>query len=408
LTLAMLALRNLGRNRRRTALTGAVVACGFTAFVLAGSFVLQSFDGLRRGTIRSGTGHLQLAAPGTFDGADRLGPPSTLADAERIAGLVREDPAVAEVLPRIELVGLLTEGTRSVPFLGFGLDAIAEARSMDPAGAIAQGRWLAAADDRAVVLGSGLARSLGVGAGDTVTLLATSADGTFNGLDAAVVGLCEIPLADLDQRYLAAPVELAAELLLAPGRVTKLVVVLHEPADARAALARLAGRLRDQGFAVEGRTWEELAPFYGQVRNLYVGIFGSMGLVLVVVVLLAAANTMMMAAAERTREVGTLRALGMRPVAVRRLFLAEGALLALGACAAGAALALLLREVLNRSGIVLPPPPGVSRGLPLHVELYPAVYAAAFALLSATLVAAAWLPARRAARRPIVEALAHV
>ena len=53
-----------------------------------------------------------------------------------------------------------------------------------------------------------------------------------------------------------------------------------------------------------------------------------MGLVLVVVVLLAAANTMMMAAAERTREIGTLRALGTRPSAITRMFIAEGLILA--------------------------------------------------------------------------------
>jgi putative ABC transport system permease protein len=141
---------------------------------------------------------------------------------------------------------------------------------------------------------------------------------------------------------------------------------------------------------------------------LYVAIFGFMGIVLVVVVLLAAANTMMMAAAERTREIGTLRALGTRPSAILSMFLAEGFLLACVSCVAGALFALLVRLALNSSGLELPPPPGASHGAPLHVKVYLLAYAAGAISMVLTLLVASWIPARRAARMAIVEALAHV
>ena len=148
--------------------------------------------------------------------------------------------------------------------------------------------------------------------------------------------------------------------------------------------------------------------FYRQVRMLYIGIFGFMGLVLLVVVLLAAANTMMMAAAERTREIGTLRALGTRPFAIKQMFIAEGLILAVFGCVGGAFCALAIREVLNHAGLTLPPPPGVSHGVALHVNLYVTAYVAGSLAMTATLVAASWFPARRAARMSIIEALAHV
>ena len=141
---------------------------------------------------------------------------------------------------------------------------------------------------------------------------------------------------------------------------------------------------------------------------LYLGIFGFMGLVLVLVVLLAAANTMMMAAAERTREIGTLRALGTRPLAIKQMFIAEGLILAIAGCVGGALISLAIRAVLNHAGLTLPPPPGVSHGVPLHVNLYPTAYAAGALAMSTTLVIASWFPARRAARMSIIEALAHV
>jgi len=406
-TLWKFAARNIARNRRRTLLTLGVVVFGFAAIALAGGFMAQSLEGLGESTIRSGMGHLQIAPPGGFDdGGWETG--RGLEGEARIAALLREDPAVKEILPRLEFVGLLSDGRRSVPFLGVGVDPVPEAGQMDAPKAIASGRWLADRDERAVVLGEGLARSLGARAGDGVTLLATGEDGTLNAVDAAVAGIVHLPLKELDDRYLAATLGLADDLLGAGGRVSRLAVVLGEARGAAAACRRIEARLRDAGVVVEARPWEALAPFYRQVRTLYLGIFGFMGIVLVVVVLLATANTMMMAAAERTREIGTLRAIGTRPSLIRGMFLREGILLAIAGSALGALLALLVRLVLNHSGLELPPPPGGTRGMPLHVQAYAVAYAAGAVAMLVTLTLAAWIPARRASRIPIVEALTHV
>lgn len=408
MSLVSLAFRNVLRNRRRSLLTGAVVVFGFAAIALSGGFMSQSFEGLREGTIRNGTGHLQIAKAPYFAGDEDAPLTYGIAESERAAAILARDPEVQEVLPRIDFVGLASNGTRSVPYMGTGLDPEPEARTMDTAKLVVSGRWFASADERGVVLGSGLARSLNVAAGDPITLMATTPDGVLNALDATVTGVANIPIKELDDRYLATTLGLASELLIASGRVSKLAVVLREPADAHKALPRLLAALGREGIELTGKTWEELAVFYRQVRMLYIGIFGFMGLVLVVVVLLAAANTMMMAAAERTREIGTLRALGTRPGSIRRMFIAEGTILAVFGCAGGALLAIAVRAVVNNAGLTLPPPPGVAHGVPLHVNIYPSAYVAGAVAMTATLVAASWFPARRAAKIAIIEALAHV
>ncbi len=408
MTVWSLALRNVRRNRRRTLLTGLVVVVGFAAFALASGFMAQSLDGLREGTIRNGLGHLQFADPLVFDDAADATLEHGLANAETIERTLRADPAVVEVLPRIDFVGLIASGNRSVPFLGTGLDPIPEARTMDHAKTLSAGQWLAGRNARSVVIGRGLASALAVQVGDTVTLLATTADGTLNAVDATVAALADIPIKELDDRFLATSLGLAADLLLVPDRVSRIVVVLRDAGESRAALARLSASLHASGFDIAGKTWEELALFYRQVRQLYLGIFGFMGAVLVVVILLATTNSMLMAASERTREIGTLRALGTRSAAIQKMFVAEGLLLAAVACLVGALLALAIRVVLNHSGIVLPPPPGVTHGMPLHVKLYGMAYAVAAVAMTLTVVLASAIPARRAARIPIVEALAHV
>jgi putative ABC transport system permease protein len=408
MNLFSLALRNVARNRRRSLLTGGVVVFGFAAIALSGGFMSQSFEGLREGTIRNGTGHLQIADRAFFSGQEDATLEHGLVGSDRAAAIIKADAEVLEVLPRIDFVGLATNGSRSVPFLGTGLDPLPEARTMDTAKLLVSGRWFKDASERGVVLGSGLAKTLGVEAGDTITLMATTPDGVLNALDATVAGLADIPIKELDERYLATTLGLASDLLVAERRVSKLTIVLREPADAAVTLPRLLASLHGAGIDLAGRTWEELAEFYRQVHMLYIGIFGFMGLVLVVVVLLAAANTMMMAAAERTREIGTLRALGTRPAAIKRMFIVEGLILAVAGCLGGALVSLAVRAVLNRAGLTLPPPPGVSHGVPLHVNLYLEAYAAGALAMTATLVAASWFPARRAAKIPIIEALAHV
>ena len=132
------------------------------------------------------------------------------------------------------------------------------------------------------------------------------------------------------------------------------------------------------------------------------------GIIAILVATLGVANTMMMAVTERTREIGTLRALGTRPGTIRSLFIAEGLVLAVMGCTVGALLSLAVRLVLNNSGIMLPPPPGGTLGSPLHVELYGGAYAAGAAAMMLTMVVASYFPARRASRMRVVEALAHV
>jgi putative ABC transport system permease protein len=403
-----LAVRNVSRNRRRSILTGGVVVFGFAAFALAGGFVAQNLNGLREATIRSGMGHIQLARPEVFDLSDtgtlEYGVDGAAAKAQEL----RQDPDVIEVLERIDFMGLITNGEASIPFLGVGVDPRAEARSMDQPSLVSSGRWLLDRTERGVVLGSGLAGALSVSIGDSITLLATTSDGTLNAVDALVAGVSDVPIKQLNDRYLATSLELAAELLVADGRLSKLVVVIEDEADASVVRGRLIDRLGGSESGLVGKTWEELAVFYRQVRLLYAAIFGFMGTVLVVVVVLAAANTMMMAVAERTREIGTLRAMGTRPRTIRMLFIAEGLVLAVTGCVVGALLSLAVRVVLNHSGIMLPPPPGGTLGSPLHVELYGAAYAAGAAAMLVTMVVASYFPARRASRMRVVEALAHV
>jgi len=402
-----MAWRNLVRQKRRTVLMGAVVAFGFAAFALAGGFIAQSFEGLKEGTIRT-VGQLQVVDRRAVKGTEEKTLEFGLHDASRARAIASRDPSVSSVLPRIDFVGLAASGAKSVPYLGVGVDPEPEAAATYARELVVAGKYLSGDGGDGVVLGTGLASALQVKTGESITLMATTPDGSLNAVDAVVTGLADVQIRELNDRYLGCGIALASRLLQSPETVTKLVVFLKRGAEEEKTAERLRLALNAAGYPVAIRNWRELAVFYGQVKLLYIGIFGFVGAVLVVIVILSAAIVMTMAVTERTREIGTLRALGTRPSGILKMFLTEGTALAIAGCAAGMILALLVRAILNASGIILPPPPGATHGMPIHVQFYPLAYAAGLLVMIATMLLASYFPARRAARLSIVDALAHV
>ncbi len=412
--LARLALRNLLRQRRRTALTLLVVVAGFLALSLAGGFMAQTFQGLSDGAIRGGLGHLQILPPGALDGDEAQSLEKALPNGEALAATLRRDPAVAEVLPRIQFMGLLSNGPRSVAFLGTAVDPVLEPRHMATAEALKDGakapggagsRWLSADPAaREVLLGVGLARAMGATVGSSLTLMSTTRDGALNAVDVDVVGLQDLGLRELNDRFLTVGLGTAAQLLDAGPARSRLSVILKRPGTVEAEQARLQSLL--PGTTV--KPWFELASFYRQVKLLYFAIFGFMGLVLFLVVLLATANTLLMSVMERVREFGVLRAMGLQPRQLLVLLQWEGAFLGLLGSALGLAATLVLRAGLNALHLQMPAPPGTSHGYELNIHLVPAVYLLVALGLQATLQISALFPGLKAARLRIVEALRHV
>jgi putative ABC transport system permease protein len=115
-----------------------------------------------------------------------------------------------------------------------------------------------------------------------------------------------------------------------------------------------------------------------------------------------------MAVAERTREIGTLRAIGTYPGELVRNFVLEGLAIGGGGALAGMALAGAITVALIFAGLQMPPPPGRSGGYPLLVNFSAPLYLAVGIAVVAVSAFAAYLASRKAVAKPITEALAHV
>ncbi|WP_374512976.1 FtsX-like permease family protein, partial [Niveibacterium sp.] len=156
------------------------------------------------------------------------------------------------------------------------------------------------------------------------------------------------------------------------------------------------------------RSWEEEAVFYKAVRGLYDRIFGGLGLVIGLIVVGVVAGAMAMAIVERTREIGTLRAMGTSPWQLVRAFAIEGAALGAAGGLLGALVAGGVTVALMFAGLQMPPPPGRSVGYPLFITFSPELALITLAAVSALAMISAAVVAHIAVKKPIVEALGHV
>ena len=156
------------------------------------------------------------------------------------------------------------------------------------------------------------------------------------------------------------------------------------------------------------QTWLDQATFYKSVKELYNRIFGPLGLIIGVIVVFVVTNAMAMAIIERTREIGTLRAMGTLPVQLTRSFALEGMVLGGAGALLGAGIALAVSIALLVFPVEMPPPPGRSNGYPLQIAIDATLYVGTLLAMVALSMLASALVARRTVAKPVVDALAHV
>jgi len=404
--LLLFALKNIARNKRRSATMLGMIALGSMALLLAGGYAAATFRGLREQTIANGLGHLQIGGPG-FREEEPKPLASGLTDVAAIKRIARQNPHVRAAAARVEFNGLASNGEKSVVFLGRGVEPDEEYGAAGFSLTMRSGRPLSSSGQNEAVLGIGLAKSLHLAAGDRVTLLSQTVDGAINGADVHVVGTYTTGIREMDDRALLVRLD-TAQLILDTKKVSKLIVVLDNTEQTETVKAALHETLARAGEPIELATWSDLATFYHQVRGLYSGIFVFLGIIIVSLVILSSGNAMTMAVMERVKEIGTLMALGTSRSLVLVMFLTEAFGLGLLGGVTGAGLGWIAAHAINSAQIRLPPPPTFSRGVLLIIDVVPVLWTAVPLLMLVTLLIASVLPAARAARLRITDALGHV
>ena len=459
------AARNMLRNARRSLMTGSAVAAGALAMVLFGGFVSYIFAQLETSNVQR-LGHLNVFRTGYFLFGSGNPAGYGIDDYRHVIEVVSQDPMLRPLInvatPTQSLVGIagnFADGSEaSKTFLGVGVIPSARDRMRQwderRTGQVgSRDDRLSDSDESRGLVGVGLARILGLcgplhvsqcptppvaakadarerredlvglanleagspgqakGAAPHLELLGATAGGAPNVVSLNVAGAEPQGVRELDDNYIAMHLALAQQLVYGRGehKVTALVLQLHRTEDLPVVRARLQQIFADQHLDLEVRDFGELSPFYVQVKAMFSTIFAFISLVMGVIVLFAVVNTMTMNVMERTNEIGTIRAMGVRRGGVRAQFILEGALVGAIGATAGAVIAIAMAALVNGAGVTWTPP-GNSGAVPFRVDVlnHPVLVAGTWLVLTLVAMAAALIPANRAARLSVVDAIRHV
>jgi putative ABC transport system permease protein len=358
---------------------------------------------MREGVIGSRLGHIQIVRAGYLESgvADpfRFLLPDSAADREA----VEQSAGVRAVAPRLAFSGLASVGESTLSFIGEGIDPEKE-QPFNAQIVITQGEGLAPDDPRGIIVGHGLAASLGVKVGDQVVLLANTRSGGINAVEVRVRGMFSTVSKAFDDAALRVPLPIAQELLRVKG-AHAWVLVLDSTAHTTGVAAVLQQRLAGRGLQIV--PWYQLADFYNKTVSLFSKQVAVMKLIIAVIIILSISNSLTMSVLERTGEIGTSMALGVPRTRILARFLGEGVMLGIIGGVIGVALGVVLASAISAIGIPMPPPPGMARGFVGEVRVTASLVGEAFALAIATTLVASLYPAWKASRMEIVNALRH-
>lgn len=402
--LLRLAVRSLGRNRRRTLITLAALSLGVALVVLAFGIGEGARNMLIAQAVEARTGALQVHREGYLEEQEALPLDLTLPHDEAFIARLARTPGVTAVAGRITFGGLASNGELSSMVVVQGLDPENE-RRVTPRRAkelgADDGSWLSDEKEAGAVVGQALAESMERELGGLLTLTAAGEGGAMNALDLEIVGIARGGVLFESKRSVQVPLAYAQELLGMEGQVTEYALAVDDLSRLDEVKSALAKEL---GPAYEVSTWGEVQPFSRDMTERIGIVLRIVSFVLFAIVVLGVINTLLMSVYERVREIGTLLAIGLRRRQVLWLFLFEALVIGALGGLVGAALGYCLTALIGAKGIAFTLP---GQGSVEMLHPVPLVGIAALAVLVSALgavLAAAW-PARRASLMNPVDAL---
>jgi len=403
-----LAWRNIWRHRRRTIII--VLAMGLSLGMM------MFYDGLMDGfnnaiagnAVRVLGGNVQVHAAGYRDKVDS-NPLLPLADDAAVVQAALAQPNVIAASRRIQTGGLISNREGAFPMTIIGIDAEAEAPVSLIAAHIVDGRYIENTDEDSVLIGKGLADALSIKVGDRITMVGSDIHKQNRQRTMTVIGIYDIGIPSMEKGTSYISLTEAQNLFGLRGQSTEVQITLKKVGTESAIVNTLTPLL--PGYEVE--SWANNYPELGNAvgrKNIVMDIFS---VIIVMIAGIGILNLLMMAIYERTREIGLLGAMGLKPRQIATTFILEGALIGVVGVIAGIAFGLITNLSLMQVGMDYSQFAGITDYMALiSGKVYPTLGISKLpmrAIIIFVIAAlAALIPAIMASKREPSEALHHV
>jgi ABC-type lipoprotein release transport system permease subunit len=403
-----LAWRNIWRHRRRTVII--VLAMGLSLSMM------MWYDGLMEGfnqaiygnAIRVLGGNIQIHAAGYRAKVDS-NPLLPLTDDSAAVKAALSNPEVIAATRRIVTGGMATNREGAFTLKIIGIEPEAEQPVSLIAQHVADGRWLTADDQDSILIGRGLADVMNVKVGDRITLVGSDIHKQNRQRTMTVIGIYDIGLPTNEKGTVYISLGEAQELYGLRGQSTEIQVALKQLGMEKSVIASISPAL--PGYEVE--SWEQNYPELGTAVNRKDTVMNIFSIIIIMIAGIGILNLLLMAVYERTREIGLLGAMGLKPRQIATLFILEGTMIGVVGAFLGVALGLVINGTLGQVGMDFASYASMTEYMALiSGRIYPTlaldrvVWRVITVILISTL--AAWIPAREASHREPAEALHYV
>lgn len=403
-----LAWRNIWRHRRRTVIIVLAMALSLS--------MMMWYDGLMDGfnnaiagnAVRVLGGNVQVHAAGYREKVDS-NPLLPLKDDSAVVKAALAQPNVIAAARRIQTGGLITNHEGSFSMSIIGIEPQAEAPVSLIAEHVVAGRYLQPDDQDSILIGKGLADALALKVGDRVTMVGSDIHKQNRQRTMTVVGIYDIGIPSMEKATSYISLAEAQDLFGLSGQSTEVQITLKSVGTENALVAALAPQL--PGYEVESwaKNYPELSNAVGR-KNIVMDIFS---IIIVMIAGIGILNLLLMAIYERTREIGLLGAMGLKPHQIATSFILEGIMIGFVGVLAGVVMGLILNLSLMRVGLDYSQFAGVTDYMALiSGRVYPTLGVSKLfmrAMIMLVIAAlAALIPASLASRREPADALHQV
>lgn len=348
--LRTIAFRNMRRNLRRTILSTTAIAIAAICFVFLFSIITGLKADMRFNLTTYFNGQVRIRH-NEYDKYEQLNPLFLgIDDQSRVVSEIETLLPGALVSPRISFPSAVYMEDENLPALGQGLDFSKETAFQNIEELIVMGR-LPENGKNEVLLSPGLYTDTGVEIGDTLTFFSETRGRGANGFSLEVVGIIKYPVASLNKMTFLAPLDRVQEFLRMGDSVTE-VLVRNVEGEGEEAAAAINGLFKQRSWTdITALGWLDIPGGMFEWIAMAEASYNVMALIFFLLGATVIVNTTMMVIYERTKEIGTIAAMGMTGKQIVNLFFLEALFIAMIGSFLGAVLGSALTIPVSNSGI---------------------------------------------------------
>src|SRR5665648_68864 len=317
-----LGLKNLTRNKRRNAITIMVIAFAFFIYLFLDSVMVgmeeMAFDNIKDFE----TGDIQIAYPEYWEDREKLPLENLIYLNQEIEDIIQNRDEILGVSPELRFKANLNNGIDETEVIGLGILPEKYNKVYSTQEYLIDGSGFSLGESKAVI-GKGLAELMDLKVNDYITLLVRTKEETFNTIDLEIGGLINTPDPLINNGIVFVPLDIARKALNVENGVSMMTIKTIKGKNIDPIIEEINQNFQKKNLNIKAYSWRESAKTViavGAAQDAETAIVLS---VILMIGMIGIINNVILSALERTREIGMMKALGMREWEIVSVFMVE-------------------------------------------------------------------------------------